>query len=156
MSRDDYSKRICCFHHHDCCHAVEQPQPRGRGGMFVRFTDSLRKPFLVKRTPLARGAKRIRPVSKRKAKTRTPEKTAYMLAVKELDCCICGRAGPSEAHHCRSDFMARDDWATIPLCSPCHRGPGGYHNAKKSWQRANGPDHGFVQQTQISILGETQ
>lgn len=114
----------------------------------------------MKRTPLARGTKRIRQISRKVAKRRASKEgrdsLSYMLAVKELDCCICHRAGPSEAHHCRSDFMARDDWQTIPLCSPCHRGPGGYHNAKKSWQRANGPDHKFVAQTQMSILGETR
>lgn len=77
--------------------------------------------------------------------------TEYMLLVKQLPCCICGAPAPSEAHHCRSDFMARDDFKTIPLCKPCHTGPNGYHGAKKTWEANNGPDHGFVDQTRAAI-----
>jgi len=75
----------------------------------------------------------------------------YMGLVKQLPCCICNAPGPSEAHHCRSDFMARDDFKTIPLCIPCHKGPNGYHGAKKPWEAKNGPDHGFVEETRKKV-----
>lgn len=104
--------------------------------------------------PLARGTKPIRKVSDKKAKTKTAAGRAYMGEVVELDCCTCGRVGCSEAHHCRSGGMARDDFKTIPLCYDCHRGVNGYHLAKRAWEAANGPDHGFIAQTQMAILGE--
>ena len=110
----------------------------------------------MKRTPLARGTKRVRPKSAKKAKSQTPAGRVFMGAVKELDCCTCGRVGCSEAHHCRSGGMARDDFKTIPLCYECHRGVNGYHMAKRTWEAAHGPDHGFIAQTQIAILGETR
>lgn len=95
--------------------------------------------------------KPIRKVSRKKAASRTPARTAYMMAVKELDCCVCGRAGPSDAHHCRSGGMARDDMKTIPLCFDCHRGPNGYHEAKRTWEANNGPDHGLIDQTRNQV-----
>jgi len=107
----------------------------------------------MKRTALSRGTKRIPQVSKKKAKTRTKAKTAYMMAVKELDCCVCGAHGPSDAHHCRSGGMARDDMKTIPLCYECHRGVNGYHLAKRSWEEKWGFDFHYVIQTQLEILG---
>ena len=110
-------------------------------------------PQAMKRPGLKRSTKRIPRVSKKKAKSQTAEKSRYMVAVKGLDCCICGQSGPSEAHHCRSDFMLRCDWQTIPLCIPCHKGPEGYHGSKKPWERRNGKDHEYVAQTQIEILG---
>ena len=88
--------------------------------------------------------------AKRKAYRASEEGKAgitHMLAVKQLPCCICGVEGQSEAHHCRSGGMMRDDLKTIPLCPECHRGPSGYHMAKRTWEAANGPDHGYIEQT---------
>ena len=70
----------------------------------------------------------------------------HMRSVKELPCCICKAPPPSEAHHCRSDGMARDDYKTIPLCPACHRiGPLSYHGGgRKAWKQRNGPDYGFL------------
>ena len=107
----------------------------------------------MKRGGFSSPRKPMKQVSAKKAKSRTTAKTAYMMAVKELDCCVCGTHGPSEAHHCRSGGMARDDLKTIPLCYECHRGVNGYHMAKRTWEAANGPDHGFVEQTR-KLVGE--
>ena len=66
---------------------------------------------------------------------------AHMQAIKALPCIVCGAAPPSEAHHCRSDCMARDDLKTIPLCKPCHLL---YHARKRTWHKANGKDYDLL------------
>ena len=78
----------------------------------------------------------------------------HMGRVKMLPCVICGHPPPSEAHHCRSDGMARDDFKTIPLCQPCHTGPQGYHKAKATWEAQNGPDYSFLAVVADQLAGE--
>lgn len=68
------------------------------------------------------------------------EGVAHMLAVKALPCICCGHPAPSEAHHVTGDGKPRDDMRVIPLCYACHRGPEGYHNAKRSWVARYGRD----------------
>jgi hypothetical protein len=109
----------------------------------------------MKRSTFKARGKPMRKVSRKKAAYRASkagqDALAYMGKVKGLPCCVCGAPPPSEAHHCRSEGMARDDWNTIPLCAPCHRGPNGYHLAKRSWHEANGPDHGYIEQTRRMV-----
>ena len=68
--------------------------------------------------------------------------------VKRLPCIICGRPGPSDAHHCYCDRFGQrkaSDFETIPLCKECHQiGPMAIHNDKAGWVERNGPDHGFL------------
>jgi hypothetical protein len=50
-----------------------------------------------------------------------------------MPCGCCGAAGPSSAHHPRTDQGASqraDDWLAIPLCWDCHQGPKGVHGDK--------------------------
>lgn len=68
----------------------------------------------------------------------------HMRRVKVLQCVVCLRPGPSDAHHCRSDGMLRDDFKTIPLCKACHQGQHGYHNAKETWEQDNGKDYAYL------------
>ncbi|QDP67214.1 MAG: hypothetical protein GOVbin7368_5 [Prokaryotic dsDNA virus sp.] len=108
----------------------------------------------MKRSGIKRGAstlKRGKPLaarSKKRAAYRASEAgregLAHMLRVKALPCVICGAPPPSEAHHCRSGGMARDDMATIPLCKRHHTGSEGYHTMKRTWEARYGPDHGFL------------
>ena len=106
---------------------------------------------------LSRGTKRIPQQSAKKKAYRASQEgkdaAAYMRAVKEMPCCTCGRIGVSDAHHCRSDGMQRDDWKTIPLCYDCHQGPNGYHARQKPWEAEYGKDYGFIAATQLAILG---
>ena len=101
----------------------------------------------MKRSPLKRG-KPLRKVSPQKARRKATEKAqgawAFMAAVKALPCCVCGAAPPSDAHHVTADKKPRSDWRCVPLCWSCHRGPKGYHAAKRTWVEANGPDYGFL------------
>ena len=65
----------------------------------------------------------------------------HMAQVKALPCICCGAVSPSEAHHVTGDKMPRSDFRVIPLCYACHRGPEGYHNAKRAWVKRHGPDY---------------
>ncbi len=78
----------------------------------------------------------------------------HMHRVKQLPCVICGKHPPSEAHHCQSNDWPRDDFATIPLCIPCHRGQHGYHNAKATWEATNGPDTDYIAVVADQLAGE--
>jgi len=102
----------------------------------------------MKRTPFTSKPKRMPQQSPKKRAYRASKAGAeamrHMGRVKALDCVCCGAQGPSEAHHCRSDGMARDDLKTIPLCYECHRGVTGYHLAKASWHDRHGRDYEFL------------
>lgn len=100
------------------------------------------------RKPLKRGKALPRQSKKRKAYRQSAEgqrALEWMRRVKGLPCMCCGAPPPSEAHHCRSGGMARDDFKTIPLCADCHRGPQGYHLNKREWEATYGPDHGYLE-----------
>lgn len=82
----------------------------------------------------------------------------HMRRVKQLPCVICGRSGPSEAHHVfcgRYGQRKASDFETIPLCLSCHRiGPHAIHNAKETWERINGPDYEYLAVVADMLAGE--
>jgi hypothetical protein len=97
----------------------------------------------MKRTPLARNTPMRQRSRKRQAYMASQERAEavqHMLAVKALPCIACGAAPPSEAHHVTGDGKPRDDLRVIPLCPACHRGPNGYHLAKRAWVARHGRD----------------
>ena len=89
-----------------------------------------------------------------KIKNGTAAGLKHMGRVKHLPCVICGAHPPSDAHHCRSNGQARDDFKTIPLCKPCHLGPKGYHSAKETWEAENGPDTDYLAVVADMLAGE--
>ena len=103
--------------------------------------------------------------AKKPMRKRSPKKAAYMASqerkdalahmgrVKQLPCIVCAAPPPSEAHHCTGDGMARDDMKTIPLCYACHRGPRGYHAAKRTWEANNGKDYDLVPRVMFLLYG---
>jgi len=97
----------------------------------------------MKRTAIARKTP-LRPRSAKRAAYMASDERAegvrHMLAVKALPCIACGAPPPSEAHHVTGDRMPRNDLRVIPLCPACHRGPRGYHLAKRSWVARHGRD----------------
>lgn len=118
-----------------------------------------REPLGLKQPSVKKAhRKAVRRLSaKRAAYLASPERQeglAHMGRVKGLHCVICHRPPPSEAHHCRSGGMARDDFKTIPLCTACHRGPEGYHTRKKVWEAINGPDHEYLPVVADMLAGE--
>jgi len=55
---------------------------------------------------------------------------SHIERIKQMDCCLCGASGPSDAHHIREGqgmSQRADDMLAIPLCKPCHQGPQGIH-----------------------------
>jgi hypothetical protein len=81
--------------------------------------------------------------SKNKRAPDTHER-AHIAAVKEMDCGVCGAAGPSEAHE-----MKQGQWFTsIPLCASCHRdGFNGIHGQQRIWK--------VLKKDELSVLNET-
>jgi hypothetical protein len=52
---------------------------------------------------------------------------AHMLKVKEADCAVCGKPGPSEAHHIKQGLH----FCTIACCTDCHNN---WHGTKELWR----------------------
>lgn len=92
--------------------------------------------------------KAVRKVSKKRAEYNASparqDAIDHMARVKMLDCVICQKEGPNDAHHVKSDGMPRNDLRVIPLCFWCHRGPRGYHADKASWVARHGPDTDYL------------
>ena len=86
---------------------------------------------------------------------RPPRDFAYMAAVKSLPCCVCGKPGPSDAHHpiCgRYSFRRAPDADAIPLCKRHHQnGPDAIHNGKEGWVARFGPDTRYIKRTRQAL-----
>lgn len=60
----------------------------------------------------------------------TKREREHLGRVKEMNCGVCGAAGPSEAHH----VVQHQQYTVIPLCEDCHRGShNGIHGQKRIW-----------------------
>lgn len=83
---------------------------------------------------------------------------AHLARVKELPCVICGKPGPSDAHHCfcgRYGQRKASDMETIPLCKECHQiGPLAIHNDKTGWIARNGNDFDYLPVVADMLAGE--
>ena len=101
-------------------------------------------PLGQKQPKAAKAPKPMRKVSaKRATYMESPERQAnmaHMARVALLPCMCCG-CKPVEVHHVTGDKQLRSDARVIPLCWACHRGPQGYHNAKRAWVAKYGPDY---------------
>lgn len=74
----------------------------------------------------------------------TAKQKAYLLRIKEQPCGVCGRPGPSEAHHVEQ----HQQFTAIPLCEDCHRGShNGIHGQKRIWN--------VLKKTELSVLNDT-
>lgn len=60
----------------------------------------------------------------------TAREREHMARIKEMDCIVCGVAGPVEAHHVRQSSA----FYCLPVCKPCHTGRGGIHGEKHMWR----------------------
>lgn len=80
----------------------------------------------------------------------------HMGMIKMQRCCGCGKPGPNEAHHCRSDSFGgkrASGYATISLCPDCHRlGVNAFHRNKGGWEAEHGPDWSFIP-VMLELLG---
>lgn len=75
----------------------------------------------------------------------------HIHAVKELSCAVCGRAGPSDAHHIlegRTPGRKSPDALAIPLCKDCHQGShNGIHGQRRMWE--------VMKKTELGCLADT-
>jgi hypothetical protein len=68
----------------------------------------------------------------------------HLARVKELPCGVCGRAGPSDAHHIEQGLHH----LCIPLCKDCHQGShNGFHGRRAIWN--------VMKKTELSVLNDT-
>ena len=110
--------------------------------------------FSSQRKPMAQKSRKV---AKQHASSEGKADLAYMGKVKQLPCCVCGKAGPSDAHHVFHDRFGslksrpRD---VIPLCKAHHQdGPGAIHNGKETWRQIHGPDWSYIDGTRM-LVGE--
>lgn len=115
------------------------------------------------KTPKApkKPKQRMRQVSAKKAAHRASdagrEGLEWMRRVKQLPCVICGKHGPSDAHHVfhsRYGTRKASDFEVIPLCKSHHQdGPEAIHNDKAAWLEKHGPDYSYLPHVAVQ-LGE--
>lgn len=68
----------------------------------------------------------------------TKAESRHIERVKNMDCAVCGAAGPSDAHHIlegRTPGRKSPNWTVIPLCKDCHQGSfNGIHGQRRMWE----------------------
>lgn len=68
----------------------------------------------------------------------------YLAVIKSMPCGVCGRHGPSDAHHIEQGMQ----YTCIPLCRDCHQGNhNGIHGRRAIWN--------VYKKTELSVLNET-
>lgn len=108
--------------------------------------------------------KRMRQVSEKRAAYRASAEgkraLEWMALVKGLPCVVCGKPGPSDAHHvCHDRFgtAKASDFDVIPLCRGHHtEGPEAIHNGKTTWREKHGPDYGYLPLVSAQLSGPTE
>ena len=103
----------------------------------------------AERRPLKRGKPMKRGYIKTKPRPSVSVKAArHLVKIKALPCVVCGKLGPSDAHHVFHDRFSQkraSDFATIPLCKQHHQnGPDAIHTDKALWRERFGPDYMFI------------
>lgn len=83
------------------------------------------------------------------SKAFTKAESAHVELVKLCPCSVCGRAGPSEAHH----IVQGDHFTTVALCQDCHRGSeNGWHGRKTMWRIYKIDEVGALNETIRNVL----
>lgn len=100
----------------------------------------------------------VRPLGQKAPRPSKAAGKRHMARVAELPCVCCGRAGPSEVHHCISGRYSQrrnNDLETIPLCAAHHRtGPLAIHASKREWEAEYGMDHEYLALVADWLAGE--
>lgn len=86
---------------------------------------------------------------------------AHLERVKQLPCIVCGRPGPSDAHHVRTRpdgqgygmGQKASDQETIPLCKAHHQdGPEAFHSGPRTFRQRFGDERELLTRT-LEMLG---
>lgn len=80
--------------------------------------------------------------SKNKLKPTAAER-AHIERIASMDCVVCGATGPSEVHEPEQGLW----FASMPLCSACHRGPEGWHGTRLRWKLRKVSELSAINQT---------
>ena len=68
----------------------------------------------------------------------------HLARIKEMDCGVCGAAGPSDAHHVEQHMQ----FICIQLCKDCHQGShNGIHGQRSIWN--------VLKKTEMNVLNDT-
>ena len=62
-------------------------------------------------------------------KAPTAAERRHIDVIAQLDCVVCDASGPSEVHEPEQGLW----FASVPLCTACHRGPEGWHGTRLRW-----------------------
>ena len=74
----------------------------------------------------------------------TAKQRKHLATIKQMDCGVCGQAGPSDAHH----IQQHKQYLCVPLCKDCHTNSKlGIHGEKSMWH--------IYKKTELSVLNET-
>ena len=75
----------------------------------------------------------------------------HLLSIKRLPCIVCGRLGPSHAHHTDTGMgRKKNHHKAIPLCLHHHQGEQGIHTlGKKRWQMMYGSEAELLAKTML-------
>jgi hypothetical protein len=61
--------------------------------------------------------------------SQTAAEKRHVEKLASLPCACCENTGPVEIH----EFEQGAWFASVPLCTPCHRGPEGWHGTRLRW-----------------------
>lgn len=73
----------------------------------------------------------------------------HIATIKAMNCIVCDDSAPSEAHEPEQGMW----WISIPLCSACHRGSGGWHGTRDRWKNHKMTELKAINETIGRILG---
>lgn len=78
------------------------------------------------------------------SKNLTAKDRRHFLTIKQMPCGVCGKSGPSDAHHIEQGLH----FLCIPLCKDCHQGShNGLHGRRAMWN--------VMKKTELSVLNDT-
>ena len=63
-------------------------------------------------------------------KAPTVAEAKHIARIAQLPCVVCRAPGPSEVHEPEQGLW----FASMPLCTPCHRGADGWHGNRLRWK----------------------
>ena len=73
----------------------------------------------------------------------TRQEASYVERVAALPCVVCGTDGKTEVHEPEQGLW----FASIPLCTDCHRGSDGWHGTRLRWS--------LRKMTELKAINET-
>lgn len=81
-----------------------------------------------------------------KSKNKAPmtrQESAHVERIAALPCVVCGTEGQTEVHEPEQGLW----YASMPLCTACHRGPEGWHGTRLRWS--------LRKMTELKAINET-